>query len=391
MAYPLGLKLYLFAHRRDASFDAPPPRPPGRLVWLHAPSLDAARPMIELARRIEEEDGHPVLLTAPEGVAPPDGVIHRLPPDESQARAFLNHWEPALAIFAEGELRPALLDGAAERGIPMLMVDARMPSLPGRGDKWWPGLSRALLGRFAHILTLDEGAARVFRRWGAPDDAVKVAGRMEEGTTPLPCTEAERASLARQISTRPVWLAVGLTRPEEEIVIAAHRSALRLSHRLLLIIVPEDPERATSLADDLEAEGFTTARRAQDEEPDPETEVYVADNPAEYGLWYRLAPVCFLGGTFADGPVRDPMEAASLGSAILHGPKTGAHAAAFARLAAAQATLPVALPKGLGDALGDMMSPDRVAWLAQAAWGVASDGTEVTDRVMALIGRMMDE
>ncbi len=391
MAYPLGLKLYLFAHRGEAAPDTPPPRPAGRLIWLHAPDADAARPMLELAHRIADEEGHNVLLTAPEGPPMPEGVLHRPPPEDAQAREFLAHWEPELAVFSDGELRPALLDEAAERKIPMLMVDARAPYLPHRRDTWWPGLTRALLSRFAHILTLDEAAERAFIRRGAPPAIVKVAGRMEEGTVPLPCTEAERASLARQIATRPVWLAAGLTRAEEDIAIAAHRSALRMSHRLLLIIVPEDPERATGLAERLEDEGFTVSRRAFDEEPDPETEIYVADNPAEYGLWYRLSPVCFLGGTFSGGAVRDPMEAASLGSAILHGPVTSAHSGAFARLAAAKATLPLDRPKALADALGDLLAPDRVAWLAQAAWGVASDGTEVTDRVMALIQRMMDE
>lgn len=391
MAYSLGLKLYLLAHKGEAAPDALSPRPEGRLVWLHAPDADSARPLVELARRIIEEDGHPVLLTAPEGVAVPDGAILSRPPAEAQAAVFLDHWKPAIAIFADGELRPALLTEAAHRGIPMMLVDARAPVLPRSRDAWWPGLTRALLGRFAHILALDEASARAFRRWGAPFDVVKVSGRMEEGNIPLPCTEAERAELARQIATRPVWLAAGLTTAEEEIVIAAHRSALRLAHRLLLIVVPEDPERAGGLAEHLEAENFAVARRAFEEEPDPEIEVYVADNAAEYGLWYRLAPVCFLGGTFSGGAVRDPMEAASLGSAILHGPKGGAHAGAFGRLTAAKATLPVAQPRILGDALGDMMSPDRVAWLAQAAWGVVSEGTEVTDRVLALVQRMMDE
>ncbi|MDH2326650.1 glycosyltransferase N-terminal domain-containing protein [Cereibacter sp. SYSU M97828] len=391
MAYPLGLKLYLLAHRGEAAPDAPPHRPEGRLVWLHAPDADAARPLAELARRIMDEAGHPVLVTGPAGIALPDGAILAPPPAEGSVKPFLDHWKPALAVFSDGELRPALLGEASARNIPMMLVDARAPVLPHSRDAWWPGLTRALLSRFAHILTLDEASARAFRRWGAPPDTVKIAGRMEEGTRPLPCTEAERAELARLIATRPVWLAAGLTAAEEEIVIAAHRSALRLSHRLLLIVVPEDPERATGLAEHLEAEGFTVARRALEEEPDAEAEVYVADNPAEYGLWYRLAPICFLGGTFSSGAVRDPMEAASLGSAILHGPKPGPYGGALSRLAAAKATLPVAQARVLGDAVGDLMSPDRVAWLAQAAWGVASDGTEVTDRVLALVERILDE
>ena len=44
----------------------------------------------------------------------------------------------------------------------------------------------------------------------------------------------------------------------------------------------------------------------------------------------------------------------------------------------------------LAESLGDLLSPDRAARLAQAAWAVASDGAEVTEQVMVLIRRIMD-
>ena len=39
------------------------------------------------------------------------------------------------------------------------------------------------------------------------------------------------------------------------------------------------------------------ARRAADEPITADTQVYVADTLGEMGLFYRLAPFCFLGGT----------------------------------------------------------------------------------------------
>ncbi|MFM7443197.1 MAG: 3-deoxy-D-manno-octulosonic acid transferase, partial [Tabrizicola sp.] len=90
------------------------------------------------------------------------------------------------------------------------------------------------------------------------------------------------------------------------------------------------------------------------------------------------------------GPTRNPMEAAVLGSSIMHGPKTGQSGPVFGRLGAARATRAVASATDLGDALGDLLSPDRAARLAQAAWTVASDGAEVTDTVLQRIRAIMD-
>ena len=394
MASSLGLTLYNLGQRREPGEGASrPPRPAGRLVWLHAPGEGLLSPMRALARRLVAEDGLPVLLTAPAPMPPLPGVIIQPPPADSpaDARAFLDHWRPEIAIFAGGQLRPAVMHEAGERQIPMLVVNGKAPAFLRERDGWYPGLMRSALARFRAIMAVDEAAARVFRKGGAALSSVAVTGRMEEEGVVLPGVEAERAELARLLSARPVWFAAGVIEAEEAAVLQAHRKALQHSHRLLLILMPEDPARATPLAERLEAEGWAIAQRAQDEEPEPEIEIFVADDPAEYGLWYRLAPVSFLGGSLlGKGPTRTPMEAAALGSAILHGPRTGLSGPVFARLGAARATRAVASANDLGDALGDLLAPDRAARLAQAAWAVASDGAEVTEIILTRIRAIMD-
>ena len=394
MASSLGLTLYNLGQRREPGEGASrPPRPAGRLVWLHAPGEGLVSPMRALARRLVAEDGLPVLLTAPAPMPPLPGVIIQPPPADSpaDARAFLDHWRPEIAIFAGGQLRPAVMHEAGERQIPMLVVNGKAPAFLRERDGWYPGLMRSALARFRAIMAVDEAAARVFRKGGAALSSVAVTGRMEEEGVVLPGVEAERAELARLLSARPVWFAAGVIEAEEAAVLQAHRKALQHSHRLLLILMPEDPARATPLAERLEAEGWAIAQRAQDEEPEPEIEIFVADDPAEYGLWYRLAPVSFLGGSLlGKGPTRTPMEAAALGSAILHGPRTGLSGPVFARLGAARATRAVASANDLGDALGDLLAPDRAARLAQAAWAVASDGAEVTEIILTRIRAIMD-
>ena len=71
MASSLGLTLYNLGQRRDPGESGDRPgRPAGRLIWLHAPGEGLVSPMRALARRLVEEDGLPVLLTAPGPVAP---------------------------------------------------------------------------------------------------------------------------------------------------------------------------------------------------------------------------------------------------------------------------------------------------------------------------------
>ena len=390
MVASLGLTLYHLATRRETRPNGLwPARPNGRLIWLHAPSIDATKAMAELARRIAEEDGHPVLITS--ATTPIGPALHIPPPGDSYAesKAFLDHWKPDAILMADGEIRPSVLQEAAERRIPMALVNGRAPAIFRDRDGWYPGLLRGSLALFQQVLAVDEAAARAFRKAGATP---QITGRMEEASAVLPANEAERSALARLLATRPVWLAADLPEAEENAVIEAHRAALRHTHRLLLIVVPQNPARAPILAEKMDkGEGWIIAQRSADEEPEAETEAYFAD-ASEYGLWYRLAPISYLGGSLSGGGcLRDPLEAAALGSSIIHGPRTGIFGPIFGRLGAARATRSVASTQDLTDALADLLAPDRAARYAQAAWAVASDGVEVTDRVQSLLRKMMGE
>jgi 3-deoxy-D-manno-octulosonic-acid transferase len=394
MAASLGLALYNLRPRRDGGL-APPrrPRPAGRLVWLHAPVADMVPPMQALSRRLVEEDGIAVLMTGPDSLTARPGEVTDAPPADTgaEARAFLDHWRPEAAVVFDGELRPALMHEAALRRLPLIVAEGRQPYLLRDRDGWYPGLVRSTLAGVRSVAAVDDEAARAFRKAGAPPSVVAVAGPMERDAAPPPVNEAERAGYGRILSTRPVWLAAGVTPGEEAAVLAAHRTALRYSHRLLLILVAVDIAQLSGLAQACAAEGWQVASRATDDEPDPECQVWLAAGPADDGLWLRLSPVTFLGGSLAGaGPSRDPMAVAALGSAILHGPATGAQSATLARLGAARATRTVARPAELGDALTDLLSPDRAARLAQAAWTVITDGHDATARVLADLRDILD-
>ncbi len=392
MAHSLGLTLYnLAATITPQAAPAWPPRPRRHLVWLHAPGGEAQASMLELARHLIEDDGVFVVLTGSASARAP-AICQPAPSDNPRAvQDFLDHWQPELVVFGDGELRPAAIHICTQRKLPLLMVDARSPRLMPDREGWYPGLIRNALAPFRHIMVLDDAAAKAFRRAGAEPGQIAVTGRMEEASAALPYIESDRAALAHILATRPIWLAADIAAEEESAVIAAHREVLRLAHRLLLILVPSDPSRAESLAARIEAEeGWRVALRRADHEPDTETEVYIPD-ASDYGLWYRLAPITFLGGSLdGKGCSRNPMEPAALGSAILYGPRSGAYGLAYGRLGAARAARMVGSGGDLTQALGDLLSPDRAARQAQAAWAIASEGAEVTERVLALIRDIMD-
>lgn len=374
-------------------------RPNGPLVWFHVGSEAEAMGIPELVDRLREarEDLGVLITTARHG--PDELLATRLPRDVvvqyapygtgPGVAAFLTHWHPDVAVWADNRLEPALIEASHHAGIAMFLIDARVPERPGW--RWLPGLRRALLRRFEHVLAGDERAASGLKGLGVREDRIEVTGFLQEGTAPLPCSQAERDTLAEILAARPVWLAVGVTSAETAMVVEAHRQAMRRAHRLLLVLVPEREEDGPGLSQDLENDGWVVGLRSQDDEPEPEVEVFIADLPEELGLWYRLSPISLMGGTLAGAArTRNPFEAAALGSAVLFGPHMGLWRESYERLREAGAARAVSDEPSLVRALEFLLSPDKVAEMAAAAWEVTTSGAEATDRIVELVSEALD-
>lgn len=377
------------------------PRPKGPLIWFHLSSDAEAEAVLELIRRMRDErDELNFLLTTSRIVSiawlydrMPEGVVlQRAPADHPDfVEGFLDHWVPDVGVFTEAELRAALIASASERNVPLFFVDANLHGRQRSGWRLMPGLARDILRRFERILVADEDTTRWLRRMGAQTWKMEEIGMLEEGTVALSCDEAERDRIAALLATRPVWLAAFADSREIAMVTEAHRAAMRRSHRLLLILVPANRADGLAVHKQLESEGWHVACRSQDHDPDESIQILIGDLVGEMGLWYRLAPVSFMGSSIGQGGGRNPFEPAALGSAILHGPNVGAYSASYKRLEEAGATRLVPNAKALGEAVEELLAPDRAAEMAQAAWMVCSAGAEVTDRVKDLLFDSIDE
>jgi 3-deoxy-D-manno-octulosonic-acid transferase len=401
MKRSIALALYLLTAARGGTGEAParPPRPEGRLLWVHAGAGATPRSLGQLLRRLgQARAGTALVVTADcdKPIVPedfPGATLFDATPEDRRAdiRAFLDHWHPDMFVLAGASLPPAMIVEVTARAIPALLVEVRVEPQWDWLRLFRGGMAAALLSRFDRILTQDPGTARRLQRVAGRHVSVEMTGRIEETSDPLKCNEAERAALAELLHVRPVWFAIACPQAEEVAVLAAQTHALRLAHRMLLILSPADPSRLGSLRDICQRDGLEVALRSEDEEPTPDVQVLLTEGEAEMGLWYRLAPVTFMGGTLVKGGTgRNPYEPAALGSAILHGPHPGPYPDAYARLDEAEAARLVETPQALAEAVAELIAPDKTAQLAHNAWAASTGAAEVTERVLQIILDLMD-
>lgn len=356
-------------------------RPLGPLVWLHAASVGetkSALPLIDALLRLQP--ALRILMTSAtpssaEVIASrlPDGGMHQFVPLDAggPVRRFLKHWRPDLAIFVESEIWPNLLETTAAANLPLALVNAR---LSARTRARWlraKGTAGRLFGHFGVMHCQDRETEETLH-----DIGLRHARRgvnLKSVLRPAQIDELALARLKKAFGDRPLWSAVSTHPGEEALVLEAH-ARLRQSHPdAALILVPRHPERAPEILPLLRSQA--ACQRSLDQMPDAATSVYLADTLGETDLWFALAPICCLCGSFTDVGGHTPFEPAAAGAALLHGPHYANHREAYAALATAQASMEVSDAASLAAALDLLFKdPAMAKALAAAAYPLTQAG-----------------
>lgn len=400
----LGLAAYRALMRRGAvpDFNPKPDRPVGELVWLNFVDPKQGRAVVDLAARlIHARPDLSVLVTMPEeafadchrfGPPNPDVYLRPAPSEHpDHIKLFLDHWQPDMLIWVWGGLRPNLIVDTQKRGIPMILIDAGKDGFDSRRDRWMPEVPRQVLAAFDAVLARSQAAHARLAHLGQPSGAIEMTAPLLPTGQALPVNDAELDEVSGMLSGRPIWLAAHVAPAEVPAVMNANRRALRLSHRLLLIAQCEQQETAEKLRDVCTHDGLRCCVWSEGDIPDDGTQVIIADEPGSMGLWYRVAPVAFLGQSLLPSGIgTDPYAAASLGTAVLYGPHVRGYLPAYTRLANAGAARIVKDGETLGDAVSQLIAPDLAASMAMAGWDTITEGAAVVDRVTDLMHNALD-
>lgn len=363
------------------------PRPDGALIWLHGVSVGETTSLLPLvaALRTRRPD-LTILVTCGTTTAAallaqrlPGGVIHQFAPVDGPGavRRFLDHWRPNAAVFVESELWPNLILAAKARGVRLALLSARMTAASANGWSRWPASARALVSAFDLIMPQDAATdERLSRLGGTPGPRLNLK-RVGE---PLPADMAELERLRTALAGRTAVLAAS-THPGEDALIAnAVRNA---APGAVLILAPRHPERGPGIAAML---GGASRSRGDALAP-----VYVADTLGELGLFFRLADIVVMGGSFVPGiGGHNPLEPARIGRPILTGRHVfnaaDTYAEMFAEAAAIEAANGTALTRHIRGLLDNPVIARR---MGEAALAYANRQGAALDQALTLLDPLL--
>jgi 3-deoxy-D-manno-octulosonic-acid transferase len=379
-------------------------------IWIHAVSLgemNATRALVGKLREARPDVQIIISTTTHTGYErglalyadKSDITLVRYPLDLTPAvKRALDRLRPSVVVLIELEVWPNFLKHCGRRGIPVLVINARLTTSSFRNYRWGGVLVRRIFRRVAMVCAQDEVYAERFKALGVPDERVRITGTMKfdnaEVTDYVPGDLMLAGILKLRKEDGPIWVC-GSTGPgEEQIILETYRALLRQHSDLRLVLVPRHPERFDEVTELVRTAGMSCIRRSQ---PGSRTgtgavfpPVIIGDTMGELRKFYSLADVVFVGRSIVDlGPRQhgsDMIEPAALGKAVIVGPFTNNFAEAVAKFREARAIVEVQAASELDSAVARLLeNPGEAREMGRRAAEVVKQNQGATERHARII------
>ncbi len=311
-------------------------------VLIHAASMGEAAGVLPLIRALSErgvevwtsslsESGRDRFVSS--GLVPARRAC-QLPLDYPfLVGPWLEAIRPDVLVVAETEFWPNLFHCAAERGVPIVVVNGRVSPAAFRRYLLFRGLYSETLSLVRRFVVQGEEDARRLSTIGADADRIVVGGDMKFDQIFMNLRSASAGGVASafEIGRDTAVVVAGSTHPgENRLVCRAFRRLLDDGMDVFLMLAPRHLHALDDAEAALDEYGLEWARRSTAERwslPGGRRALLI-DTYGELAALYRLADLCFVGGSLVAGVGgHSPFEPAVFGVPVVVGP----HAFNFSR------------------------------------------------------------
>ena len=383
-------------------------------VWIHAVSLGETRAAGILIDALRHQDPSlRVLLTNGTATGREEGA-RLLGPNDLQVwqpwdtpeavQRFLERFRPRIGILMETEIWPVLTAECAKRGIPLVLANARLNEKSLASAKRLAWLARPTYASLAAVWAQTEADSHRLVSAGARVDGV--FGNLKFDATP-DAVQLGRAARLREKVPKPVVVFASSRDGEESQLLdilqhlrhappvgwspAAGKKVHLPIQAVQWMVVPRHPQRFDEVAQLIESKGFVCARRSAPAAVEGgDTDIWLGDSLGEMALYYGLADVALLGGSFEPLGGQNLIEAAACGCPIIMGPSTFNFAEAAELSLAGGASIRVEdMEQAVVGALSLLADPVRQNTMVQAALTFSSAHRGAAARTAAAIGMLL--
>ena len=378
----------------------------GKRIWVHAVSVGEVHLTLELIRRLRQQLKDADIIVSATTTTGMGEWQKKLPPEVKTCfypidrrpwvRQAMDTIRPEAIILSEAEVWPNFLWEAAERNIPVFLINARISEKSFTRYSQFGFLFRPLFQSFARVGTQNASDAERLKKLGCSPDRIQVTGNMkfdaalsgnQQPTLNVPQLFAD----AGIESTHTVLLGSS-THPGEEAVLGEiYINLIERYPQLRLVIVPRHFERAREAGKDLEKLGIQVDYRSKWKEgqafqPSGKHRCLIVNSTGELASVTAQADLVFIGKSLCTRGGQSPIEAAAAGKAMVMGPNMQNFRAITRTFLEYQAAIQVPDQKVLEDTIESLLSDiSKRTELGNKAREVVAQNLGAVDRTFQML------
>lgn len=302
-------------------------------IWIHAVSVGEVQASIPLVNELKQHYPYKEIIittVTPTGSKQVKNIFKNavetsyIPFETNFAiKNFFNSIKPSVALIMETEIWPNLYKECGSRGIPLILVSARISEKSLINYKRFLPLFRDTLSHGILIAAQSQIDADRFLALGASKDRTWIMGNIKFDFE-LPEEILTKAKIYRSkiFPRRHIWIAASTHEHEEEIILEAHKNISKKIENLLLILVPRHPERFAKITQILKEKNWIYSKKSDDQDIPESCQVLLIDTIGELLFFYACSDVAFVGGSLLPVGGHNLLEPAAIGLPIISGAHT---------------------------------------------------------------------
>ena len=233
---------------------------------------------------------------------------------------FLNYWKPNIAIFIESEIWPCMFKNLSNKKTPLILLNARLTKKTF--NKWMQieDFTKSIFNNITKVYPQNLETLAFLKKINSTK--IDLIGNLKFVESYLENFNKLNRNLKNELKKKNVWIASSTHKTEETFCATAHTILKKRVQNLITVIIPRHVHRGKEIANELKNMNLKYAFHSKRPNNLNSLDIYIVDTFGETKKFHNIGSSVFLGGSIIKRGGQNPLEAASSGAKILHGPNT---------------------------------------------------------------------
>ena len=308
----------------------------GKLIWFHGSSVGEIMSIIPIIKRYDKDKSINKILITSSTLSSSKiltrikfkKTVHQFYPIDHFffSNKFLNYWKPSAAIFIESEIWPSMFRSVKNKGIPLILLNARITEKTSNRWSLIKSFSESIFDLIDIAYPQNLETKKFLKKLKVKN--IKSIGNLKFIKNDDSKYDKIDKKLFSQFKKYKTFVAASTHNSEEIFAAKTHILLKKKNKNLITIIIPRYIGRVNQISNQMKKFKLNTVLRSSKNKKLKNIDIFIVDTFGESKKFYKIATTVFLGKSIINkkdlanlgGGGQNPLEPARFGAKILHGP-----------------------------------------------------------------------